>query len=111
MECPIDGRSRHQMLIRSRCCWVKTGSHVQAFIAKTDRHEPRPTSTLADSNSLLVPLHGPQDRSTVDIKHLHNTLIASGDNQLPILPDLGTSCRILEPGDGLDDLSCPGGID
>jgi hypothetical protein len=83
-----------------------TGLH-----SRTNHHEPRPTSTLADSNSLLVPLHRPQDRSTVDIEDLYDTLIASRDNQLPILPDLGTSCRILEPGNGLDDLSCPGRID
>lgn len=79
--------------------------------SRTIQREPTPTSTLADSNSLLVPLHRPQDCSTVDIKHLHDSLIASGHNQLPILSDLGTSCRILEPGNGLDDLSCPGCID
>ena len=62
-------------------------------------------------NSLLVPLHRPQDRSTVDVEHLDDPLISSSDDQLSILSDLDSSCRILESGDGLDDLSCPRCVD
>jgi len=56
-------------------------------------------------DSLLVPLHRSQNRSTVDIKHLNNSLISTSNYQFPILPDFHASRCLLESSDGLDDLS------
>ena len=58
-----------------------------------------------------MPLHRPQNRSTVDIKHLHNPLISTRNDQLSILSNLCAPRRLLEPGDRLDHLSRPWCVD
>jgi hypothetical protein len=55
--------------------------------------------------------HRPQHSPAGDIKHLHDPIVPSGNYQLAILPKLCASCRVLEPGYSLDDLSRLGRID
>lgn len=45
----------------------------------------------------------PENRSRVDVEHLHQPTLVAGNAQLPVRPDLSTTRNLLEPRDGLDD--------
>jgi hypothetical protein len=62
-------------------------------------------------NSLFMPLHRPQNRTTVDIEHLHDPFISTRDDKLPIFPNLYTPRCFLKPSNRLDDLARPWRID
>ena len=82
--------------------WGKMGD-VDGSAAVSNIYNP--------SSSLVVLLHGPKDSSAADIKHLHHTLVAPGDDQLAIFSKFPRTSNEFEPRDGFDHLAGLGSVD
>ena len=70
------------------------GQLVAPFVRKRER---------GVIDSLFVGSDRSQDRSRVDVEHLDESRLVSGDAQLAVAPDLARRARLFEPRDGLDD--------
>jgi len=66
---------------------------------------------FGDMDGLLVGIKGAEDGARVDVKDLDEAGVVAGDEEFSVVAEVGAACDVLEPGYGLDDLLCAGGVD
>jgi hypothetical protein len=71
----------------------------------------RPHTHHLHPDLLLVCTDCAQDCSAVDVKHLNEAALVSGDAELAVRPDLAARRRLFEPRDSLDDTVGLGRVD